>query len=78
MVEPDFVTEDMMTKPKPSFSLLVTVTSYGNWISIDRLCISVKLYITYLQMQKIIHTKTLVYEFEYDNILEVIQSRNHQ
>lgn len=29
MVDPDLVTEEIITKPKPSFSLLVTVTSYG-------------------------------------------------
>ena len=29
MVEPDLVTEEMMTKPNPSFSRRVTVTSYG-------------------------------------------------
>jgi hypothetical protein len=36
MVEPARDTDEMMTKPKPSFSRRVTVTSYGYVSGADR------------------------------------------
>lgn len=35
IVEPDLLTEDMMTNPKPSFAFLVTITSCGPRNSFD-------------------------------------------